>query len=51
MGKRALIRLAAAAAGGALAFGVTGPVLAQATVPLNQSNVFADDPEFDQGFG
>ena len=51
MGKRALIRLAAAAAGGALAFGVAGPALAQATVPLNQEDVFADDPDFDQGFG
>jgi LPXTG-motif cell wall-anchored protein len=51
MGKRALIRLAVAAVGGALAFGVAGPALAQATVPLNQSNVSADDPDFDQGFG
>ena len=51
MGKKMFARAGAVIAGGALAFAGAAPAMAQETVPLNQSNVFADDQEFDQGFG
>ena len=53
-GKNLLARVAAAAAGGALALAAASPALAQAdqvTVDLRQSGVTAGDPEFDLGFG
>lgn len=53
MGKTLLTRLAAGAAGGTLALTAAAPALAQDehVVDLRQSNVTADDPEFNQGFG
>lgn len=54
MGKTLLTRLAAAGAGGALALAVAVPAMADdhtTGADLRQSDVFADDPEFDGGFG
>ena len=47
MGKRSLMRLAAAAAGGILALALAGPALAQDTVHINPGNV----PTTADGFG
>jgi LPXTG-motif cell wall-anchored protein len=49
---RVFVRLGAVAAGGVLALAVAAPAYAaEVDSDLNQTNVTADDPDFDQGFG